>query len=351
MASPQSIVNRNKQKTSQKVNLQFPADLGDYQMILTFKKYDYSTAQGNAGATTEDSFALPLPSNLVDSSRIEVGGKQIGTMGALAADAMAGLQDIGGAVDKLRNATTQALKSISGGVEDASKLTQGNVDLNAISQGISNLGTVGTYALRGLAGKISPQIEQGVGSVLGNAMNPHATLVFEGVDLKIHSFEWVFAPRNDAEADALNKIIKRIQYHIHPEYKSVLENDTGILSIDRGLLSYPSLLQVDLAGINQDFIIKFNKMLMVNQFNVDYTPQGLSLNRGGKPAIVRCSMNVTESTIRTRADYESDSSRTGTDNLSNGANRDSTSATTSGTGNTLGSGNPQSWDARQFLIT
>ena len=45
---------------------------------------------------------------------------------------------------------------------------------------------------------------------------------------------------------------------------------------------------------------------MVSQFNVDYTPNGIALNRGGKPSAVRINMIMTEAAIHTKADYKPD---------------------------------------------
>jgi hypothetical protein len=42
---------------------------------------------------------------------------------------------------------------------------------------------------------------------------------------------------------------------------------------------------------------------MISQFNVDYTPNGIALNRGGKPSAVRLTMTMTEAAIHTKADY------------------------------------------------
>lgn len=45
---------------------------------------------------------------------------------------------------------------------------------------------------------------------------------------------------------------------------------------------------------------------MVSQFNVDYTPNGIALNKGGKPSAVRLNMIMTEAAIHTKADYQVD---------------------------------------------
>jgi hypothetical protein len=60
-----------------------------------------------------------------------------------------------------------------------------------------------------------------------------------------------------------------------------------------------------LHGINQNFFYRL-KTCMVSQFNVDYTPNGIALNRGGKPSAVRINMIMTEAAIHTKADYQPD---------------------------------------------
>jgi hypothetical protein len=42
---------------------------------------------------------------------------------------------------------------------------------------------------------------------------------------------------------------------------------------------------------------------MVQQFNIDFTPHGIALLRGGKPAMVNMNMNVIEADIHTSEDY------------------------------------------------
>ena len=105
----------------------------------------------------------------------------------------------------------------------------------------------------------------------------------------------------------LDKIIQLIQYYIHPDYKSPVQGleSSTFRSVTRGLLTYPALMQIELVGVsgNLKTIFKSNKYLMVNNFVVDYTPQGMVLNKGGTAAVIRCAMNTTESEIHTRQDY------------------------------------------------
>ena len=42
---------------------------------------------------------------------------------------------------------------------------------------------------------------------------------------------------------------------------------------------------------------------MISSFATNFTPNGVSLNRGGKPSVVTLSMSMTEAQIWTREDY------------------------------------------------
>lgn len=305
-ATASETIQANEQSRQLSV-LRFPEDLGDIHILLDFYDYDYSGALGGVTENPITSVAFPLPTSLLDSSRLEVGGKQIGVMGSLAADAVSGSFNMG----QIGNAIQSAGGQIAGvGEKMGAALASGNFStmMSQVSGAVSGIGKAGMYLLRAGVGSLAPQVDQGLGAALGTAVNPHATLVFDGVDLKIHSFEWQFAPKSESEQRKLDEIINKIQYHIHPEYASPLgDTQTGLSSVDRGLLTYPSLVEVKLIGVGGGFNVMFKtkKMMMVNQFNVDYTPTGnVELNRGGTPVMTRCSMNLVESTIHTRNDYK-----------------------------------------------
>lgn len=324
---------------------QFPKDLGDVYMLLNFYDYDFSRAKGSprTQGDIKTSIALPMPTSLVDSSRLEVGGKQLGILGGVAGDVASGSFSVGG----FGQGVIDAVKNISSSGESfGASVVSGdfNAALDSIGQAVSGIGNAGLYLLRAGVGAIAPQVEQGIGSALGTAVNPHATLVFDGVDLKIHNFEWQFAPKSIDEQNELDRIINRIKFHIHPEYANPLGDVTtsGLASVDRGLLKYPSLVEVSLIGVSgsMQMMFKSDKLMMVNQFNVDFTPTGnVELNRGGTPVMTRCSMNLSESMIYTRKDFgvlNNNAGSTGTGNDAE-ASRASADDTTEGSASRAGS--------------
>ena len=284
----------------------YPEDLGDVFMRMKFYDYDYSAARGFRNTKKlKASIQFPMPASVVDSSRLEVGGKQIGTLGGIASDIATGNASVG----QFGRSIKDAVGKVAGAGEALGAATS-KFDFTGMGEVISGMvkpvGNAGLYLLRAGVGSLAPTLEQGLSASVGTAVNPQATLVFDGVDLKIHNFEWQFAPKSQTEQQELDEIIRRIQFHIHPDYASPLGADTGLTSVNRGLLKYPSLMEIELVGVGGTFNLVFRPkhLMMVNQFNVDYTPTGnVELNRGGTPVMTRCSMNVSESTIRTRTDF------------------------------------------------
>jgi hypothetical protein len=282
MAIANEKVNKSKQNSKKDI-MSFPSDLGHHQMIIKFYEYDYSrVSKGKSAHGVKASIALPLPQNIVDSSRLEVGGRQVGILGGLTTDFLGMSQSeatniIGNLKQYGENAFSQGKQMVSDAVdgEFAAIATK-------VKASIGGAADASLYFLRAGIGKISPQIEQAVGASAGTAVNPQNTLVFDGVDLKIHNFEWLLSPKNEKEQKELDKIIQTIQFMIHPDYKSPAGEVKLTDSVNRGLLKYPALMSVELHGVsgNLKTVFKSNKYLMVNQFNVDYTPQGMVLNKG-----------------------------------------------------------------------
>lgn len=281
------------------VQLNYPGVMPPHQMIIKFYEYEYSAAAtGKAKYGPKCSIAMPLPQNLMESSRLNVAGSQLGILGSLTSDILGGA--VGG----------EAGANIKADLATADKTKLGEFFSEAFAGGIAAGADATVFITKALAGKISPQIGQAISASAGSALNNQTTLIFDGVDLKIQNFEWLFSPKNAEDQKRLDDIIRTINYFIHPDYKSPLKGlDSKTLSrtISRGLLTYPALMQIKLVGVSggMNYVFRTNKFLMANQFNVDYTAggTGVVLNKGGNAAVIRCSMNTTESEIRTRADY------------------------------------------------
>ena len=292
-----TVTEQRKQNLNNKMGLYFPHTIGHHAMILNFKDYDYGGGT-HMREVSNDSIILPLPKNLQDNLNIKVGADELGITGSLAAESTSGAEDAASATSQIQN----KIKGMFGDAKDEA------ASVSAIESfaGVLNKGLdTGLFLARAGLGGIAPDIAKGIGAGKGTAINPYATLVFSGVDLKVHTFEWLLSPDTPQEAETLRKIIRTIQRHVTPEMDGVLGESISKSTLGRGLLKYPSMVDCFFHGINNKFFYKL-KTSMVSQFNVDYTPNGIALNKGGKPSAVRLNMIMTEAAIHTKADYQVD---------------------------------------------
>ena len=299
----ESVIDQRMKKRNSST-LTFPHTLGHHAMIFNFKEYAYGNS-AHATVVNTESIVLPLPKNLQDNMNIKVGADEIGVLGSLAANGAGSISKLGDATglgSKLKGMFDKTKKAASGlSVDDLS------VD-NAIA-GLSMAAETAVFIAGAGLGAIAPDITKGIGAGTGTAINPYATLVFSGVDLKVHTFEWTLSPETPEEAETLRRIIGTIQNNITPEIKSVggdgigeALGDLGETTLSRGLLKYPSMVDCFFYGIDSNFFYRM-KTCMISQFNVDYAPNGIALNRGGKPSAMRINMVMTEAAIHTKADY------------------------------------------------
>ena len=299
--------------------LMFPHDIGHHAMILNFKKYSYG-GSAHVNQVSSDSIILPLPKNLQDNLNIKVGADELGITGAIAGSALNAssevLSDTSQSAAQIRS---MFRKTVDGAAEEAEST---NSMLDFLDKSVDGA----LFAARAGLGAIAPDVAKGLGAGRGTAINPYATLVFSGVDLKVHTFEWLLSPDTPKEAETLKNIIRIIQNHITPEMQGVVGDDVNPTGLGRGLLRYPSMVDAFFHGINTDFFYKL-KTCMVSQFNVDYTPNGIALNKGGKPSAVRINMIMTEAAIHTKADYSEKTAPSTGSSKEKGANDSSTNDT------------------------
>lgn len=274
--------------------------------MMSFYDYSYAKSQDRQLArgdgytppakSLRSSVTLPLPLNLTDSYGVQIQGTEMGAFGALALDFARG----GGTESVLKSAYksgqrayNMAETAFSGDVKGVQAALQRGSATNAAQ-----------YFLRNTIDSLF----EGAGAALsvgnGNAINPHIALTFEGVDLKSYTLSWRLAPKNPDEAEHLRQIINTVRAHSLPQYQSVAGGSTG--SLKRGLLKYPSLVQPAFFGIDANHFWHF-KPCMIQNIDINYAPEGVAVQAGGKPAVVDLSIQMSETAIHTRDDYDTSS--------------------------------------------
>ena len=289
-----AVIDQRKENQNTNAGLYFPSDIGHHAMILNFKEYAYG---GSAHVATvgQDSIVLPLPKTLQDNLNVKVGSDELGILGSLTAEASGGALSI----KNLSEARSKLTNMFGKGVQAEEERLS---DVGSIADGLQLAAESSLFLARAGLGSVAPDIAKGISAGAGTAINPYATLVFSGVDLKVHNFEWLLSPDTPAESETLQKIIKTIQRHITPEMQDVAGSGASA-TLSRGLMRYPSMVDCFFHGIDHNYFYKL-KTSMISQFNVDYAPNGIALNKGGRPSAVRLTMVMTEAAIHTKSDYQ-----------------------------------------------
>jgi hypothetical protein len=290
----QDIVRRGKRQSVAGV-LQFPRDLGAHCTLMIFDKYQYNAPGerelnkiGSSGYNSQlisgrEAIILPLPSNIEDTYSIRVQGYDAEISGeavARAASGFAGAGDI--SLGNLSSSLRAALPDfnwdglLSGNTEDISK----------------NVAFVG----RRTAENLLPGAARAISTGIGNAINPKASLYFDGVNLKQPNFTWNLSPLNPEDSDSLKNIINLVKKNILPSYSDAV-------GLPRALLNYPSVVDIFFLGIDQSYFLYY-KTCMVQSFSTNFTPNGLTILRGGKPASVTINMSLIETDIHTSENYD-----------------------------------------------
>jgi hypothetical protein len=296
---PEQVTAQNRADTQPRF-LSFPLNIGAHSILLVFNKYTFippgerdlnrlpgggaQNRQGLIGPVPIgiDAIQLPMPANLQDTYSLRVQGNELGIGGAEVARAgagVAGAGDIG--VGALRDILGSALPDIN----------WSDILNPSIDQASRNIAFLGRRAIDQALPGAARALDQG----LGNTTNPKASLYFEGVNLKQFDFNWTLAPTESAESDRIRDISNTIRRHILPTYGTAV-------GLNKVLLNYPSTVDIFFLGVEDSYFFHY-KTCMVQQFQTNYTPNGLAFVSGGKPAMVNMNMTLMEMDIHTSEDY------------------------------------------------
>jgi len=322
---PRPITNRTKSSGGDE-RLYFPQNGFPHGIQLIFKQYDYSglTLGTNAAGKktnkkTEFTSAketgilaveLPMPTTLTDATGLQVNGFERTFLEAFIADTLApaftgGIGEIGKDLMALGEA----------GAKGAFDAVFGEKDLTEKQTPVAGQAArIAAYMGRNALNSFSSGLGKSMGATSGTAINPQATLSFEGVNLRSFQFDWTLYPESIEEAFAIKKIIRSIKRNILPGIQEIT-GGTGVAKIEgslsantlaRAFLTYPAVVSINLLGIDESHFLRF-KPCMVDNLTVDYGASGeIIIAEGGVPQGVKLSMSFKELEIQTAEDYEGD---------------------------------------------
>jgi len=276
--------------------MKFPANLGAHGTLMRFFEYSYGGDKGSQ-TTPLAEILLPLPKQIQDNYKINVGSNELGILGTTAAQLAGDPNAVGSIGKSLGGAAVSGAKGLASAASGAF-----NGDTSQLSEAMSTATDAALFLTSAGLGAVAPDISNGIGVGRGTAINPFATLVFSGVDLKVHSLEWLLSPESEKESRELKKIIRTLQRMVLPKTGSPLgDTITGATVLDRGILRYPAMVDTYFQGIDESYYFRF-KTSMISSLSVDYTPNGIAINKGGKPSAIRITMSLNEAYIHTAED-------------------------------------------------
>lgn len=269
--------------------LSLDAPDSDYGTLLLFREYNYTRSDERGfssleGSNLTDTIFLPLPREINETLQSRVQRFEQGTTGDVVSSLLSDVD-----INKL-GVTDIATAAISGIAKNMPGI-QGN----SIGQIVANIDKDLAFLARKTIDNVLPNQGRNVDAGTGTYINPKAALSFEGVDMKTHSFDWVIAPKTPEESENLRLIIETIRRNMLPSY-------VNTTVVQRAMFKYPSMVDIFFVGIDQAHYFYF-KTCMVQTFTTNFTPNGMAVLRGGRPAMVQMQLNLIENDIHTAEDY------------------------------------------------
>ena len=309
------VFNRQAEMSNSMGSLRFPDKPNPHSILLVFKEYSYEQGfdEGrfasllNSGTfnrrtsginlRSANSIELPFPKQLTDSTNLKLNAFERDIVTEQLANRINNYISGGSTLGDIPDAIQGMGAGISQMLSGASTGAINNMLASVLDTSVVDVATAAQYLLRkNLPGDISRSID----IATGQTINPRETLAFEGVSLRTHSFNWDLYPNNVADSERIREIVNLIKRNVLPTTQNL--NASG-LGIAKAFLKYPSTVEMYLLGVSKEHYIKF-KPAMVSQFNVDYGAGGnMSFMKGGKPAGVNISLQLTELEIETAEDY------------------------------------------------
>jgi hypothetical protein len=304
---------RNRHVNGKQTTYAFPSKPLPHGIQFIFKDYDYGafvnsitanlglnpTLQGKPVPKDLVSIELPFPRTLSDSTNVNVSSFERDFLTERIVSGIGSLMEDGsitGIIDKIAEVSSMALNGVrnigsgEAGIEGKLKEILGSLNVGDVSAGSKYL------ARSYLPGNASTQAD----ALVGQVVNPQSTLSFSGVALKNYSFSWDLFPANQSDSIQLQQIIRTLKNKALPKVGAV----AGVESLNRAYLKYPSVVIVNLLGVDETHFVRFKPAMLTN-VTVDYGGSGaISILKGGKPSALTLRLDFSELTIHTAEDYE-----------------------------------------------
>lgn len=277
MATPQQTMDRTN-LANRNTSLSFPSDINNAECYckLTFSSYNRARPSSTSTNKVTSTVVLPIPDTLGDVHSANWNQAELGIVG--------GAFDLGGQV--------------------IDKIQSGNGLYETIKEGMSGIDITNGRTAALLAMILAPpsmrdgKLQTAAMQTLGAVVNPHLSLMYSGQALRPHSLSWTLSPRTEKEAGELGTIISTIRKSILPAFEP---------NLSKFALQFPDTVEVEFFGVDTNYKSKIFKSAVVNMATDFVAAKGPSFYAKGRPVITTLALQLVETEIVTRSDFESNS--------------------------------------------
>lgn len=216
---------------------------------------------------TEESIALPMPSDIVANSSAIWNARELGTAGQLLK-----------AGTNLDNISVQDMANTLS--EESKKLVSGAI------QSLTPLNTQDAAEL-----------------YTGTRSNPFVEVLFNGTTNREFPMQFKFQPKNAEESLAVREIIRRLKFHMHPEFKFKKHDSSYMLH--PSIFDLTFMVMRDNEGVRNPWLHRMSTCALTN-CQVNYTSEGsydIHENDAPVTVIVDCTFVELEQLHKGRFEY------------------------------------------------
>ena len=274
------LTERQKQKYLKKVNAQTGVNMtsSGNEIALSSGGRNRSQLQGLGAVrktTTRisDSIALYLPANVSDSTQAKYDDSATGMLGVTLTDAIRGYKSF---TEKDFEATGKiAGKALSEFSQEALKRLGGAM-VDALA---------GTESAIPLANK-----------VFGRADNPFVEVFFNSMEIRTFTYNFIFAPRNEAETAEIQQIIQLFRFHMAPELQGT---NSRYLTLPSEFDIHYMYKAQDGQAYENDYYNRIGTCVLENVVT-NYTPNGVKSFADGAPTQIKMDLTFRETEVLTK---------------------------------------------------
>jgi len=217
---------------------------------------------------------LPMPQSLSVNNTVAWDNAELGFIGGA----------IRGGLDptNLKNSIADTIKATSGGAVFDNIFT-------SVKSKLANF-------LVGVTGANGQVVNETANRFI---LNPHAEVLFKGVDFRKFQFQWKLTPRSENEVNIVRDIIQMFKFHSAPDISS----DTN-----QNFIVYPDEFQIQFMHLNSDtgavednlYLPRISQCILTD-VATNYTSVGLwSAFKSGAPVEVELSLSFSEVELITK---------------------------------------------------